>query len=82
VTDKKMFKVPVQVDLRSDAALLKVHFNRVKSANSVKLTSSGGASMTFGAEQLKDGIKNYIMDADSTAQLTLQQESQLVHLGN
>ena len=38
--------------------------------------------MTFGAEQLKDGIKNYIMDADSTAQLSLQQESQLVHLGN
>lgn len=38
--------------------------------------------MTFGVEQLKDGFKNFIMGQDKTCTMTIQEGSQLVHLGN
>ena len=82
-TDKKMFKIPYEFNIRSDSSLLKIHFKKITTSNNLKLRSGTGQQMTFGTEQLKDGFKNYIMGPDSKVTITTQQGSQQVrHIGN
>ena len=45
-----MFKIPLEFNIRADNSLLKVHFKKITTSNSLKLTSGTGQSMTFGIE--------------------------------
>ena len=71
-TDKKMFKIPYEFNIRSDSSLLKIHFKKITTSSNLKLRSGTGQQMTFGTEQLKDGFKNYIMGPDSKVTITTQ----------
>lgn len=82
VTDKKMFKIPLELKINSNNKLLKIHFNKISSECRVKLTLPNGGAMTFSKESLNEGIKNYILDTDSSVGLKLLPGTQMNHYGN
>ena len=77
-----MFSIPLDFKIQSKNSLMKIHFNKINTPCSIKLVGQGGDQVSFSGEQLKDGIKNYILDADSSINLSLQQATQLVFKGN
>ena len=82
VTDKKMFKIPYEFKINSGNKLLKIHFSKINSECLIKLTLPNGGTMTFSQDSLKDGIKNYILDTDSSVGLKLLPGTQMNHYGN
>lgn len=49
--------------------------------SSLKLKSSAGSQVTFDQECLKDGIKNFILDMNSSVTIKVTPETQVVHMG-
>ena len=46
-TDKRMFKIPYEFEIRSEDDPMKIHFNKILTSSCVKLTPSEGNSIDF-----------------------------------
>ena len=60
-----MYKVPLNFKIHSGDELLKLHFNKINTSGSLKVTNKSNDSQSFSGETLKDGIKNYIIEPNS-----------------
>ena len=57
-----------------------MHFSKIKTANDIKLVSTGGETINFNSEKIKSGIKNFLMDVGSKVKITTTPPSQFYHM--
>lgn len=50
VSDKKMYSIPLDIKINSSDSLMKIHFNKINTPCSIKLTQNGGDSISFSGE--------------------------------
>lgn len=77
-----MYRLPLAFSIKSNDSLLKIHFNKINTDCQIKLENDSGVSMLFSRDELKKGVKNFIMDTNSKVDFKVTGATQLIHFGN
>lgn len=84
-TDSKMYQVPIEFELKARDLPIKVHFKKISTSFSIKLTPKSlmnQAAMNYTADLMREGTKNFIIGANQSVNVSFEPGSQVVQFSN
>ena len=74
-TDNKMYNVPLSVEVRAEDSPQKLHFSKVQTPKTIKLTASEGGVHNLSSDKMKQGMKNFIIEAGKSVKIELSPQA-------